>query len=80
MLLDGVLRARFARRLQANDDAFLVFERLASDLEGRRNLGRDTKVLEEALVRAPEVAPQHAVRRAPSDGRVGLLERIVDHS
>ena len=77
VLLDGVLRARFARRLQADDDALLVFERLASDLQGRRNLRGHTEVLEEALVRAPEVAPQHAVRRAPSYGRVGLLERIV---
>merc|ERR1719258_898686 len=66
VLLDGVLRARFARRLQADDDALLILQRLASDLQGRRNLRGHTQILEEALVRAPEVAPQHAVRRAPS--------------
>ena len=43
MLLDGVLRARFARRLQANDDALLEdpFAADSSAVCGDRTVGTD---------------------------------------
>ena len=73
-------RCRSARRLEADDDALVLLERLLGDVDDLRDLGRHAEVFKEALVAAPEVAPERAAALRHARELLGVLpglERIL---
>lgn len=72
--------ARLASALQPDDDTFAHFDGLVGEDDGVRHLGRYAQVLEEALMRRPELAPHrfaHAILGVDQFGRlVELLHRL----